>query len=215
MAEAAAVPLWKRALGTIVELEPKQDKVPKILPTSSPVVYVGSGPAPQQRTVNQELLQELMKASLKRRTAFSNLVDSAERLRSVIPDDAQRIKAAVVTTGDVTAVAIKQALSAHESDLVNEITQFVREITSLREERVGKVNGQALDIEKQIDVANGEIARLQASITSMTEQTRGLKATAQASEVELADNATTFEVTADQVKQYLSSMGEAILSAIK
>lgn len=213
---ATDVPLWKRIAGTVVDLEdaadpPKQPAAPAAISAAAKAVPAGAAPV-----IDQGLHDALMRAALSRKTTFSGLIESAERLRNVPGlDDIQRIKAAAAMAGSVTPEMIAQAATSHVGDIAIERSKFNREIAAAKASRVDTAVSQAVSLDEQVQRALADIQRLNTQVTALSEQATALRANATAAEAEIAQTVTTFEATAAQVEQYVTATRDAIVSALK
>ena len=211
------LPLWKRALSTIADFEDAAEAPKQVAPQPTKPALAGQ-PAIVAPTVvlDQGLHDALMRAALARKTTFSGLVESAERLRNVPGmDDTQRIKAAAAMAGSVTPEMIIQAAASHVSDITIERSKFNREIAAAKASRIDAAVSQAASLDEQVQKALAEAQRLNAQAAALTEQAASLRATVTAAEAEIAQTVSTFEATAAQVEQYVTSTRDAIVSALK
>lgn len=209
------VPLWKRALGAVVELDDAAAPPQPAAPVKPPVIAPGASPAPAP-LVDHGLHDALMRAALLRRTTFSDLIESAEKLRNVPGlDDTQRIKAAAAMAGSVTAEMIVQAALGHVGDITTERRKFDREIAAAKQAKVDTAVAQAASLEAQAQTASAEIQRLTTQIATLTEQANTLRSNAAAADTEISQTIATFEATAAQVEQYINTTRDAIVSALK
>lgn len=212
---ATDIPLWKRIAGAVVELEDDAATPPQ--PTA-PVKASAAPPAPGVATsaIDQALHDALMRSALSRKTTFSGLIESAERLRNVPGmDDTQRIKAAAAMAGSVTTEMITQAAASHVGDITIERSKFNREIAGAKVARVDTVSSQAANLDTQVQQALAEAQRLSTQAAALTEQAAALRANATAAEAEIAQTISVFEATAAQVEQYVTTTRDAIVSALK
>lgn len=206
------VPLWKRLAGTLVELDDK----PPAAPAAKPVTVAPSVPPQQATAEDRELHAALMKSALNRKTAFSGLIESAERLRSVPGlDDTQRIKSAAAMAGNVTIEMITQAAASHTGDIALERGKFNREITNSKSTRVDLLLSQATTLDSQVQATQAEIQRLTEQVATMTSSATTLRTQAAAAVDELTQVAATFEAAAAQVEQYITTTRDSIVSALK
>lgn len=217
-------PLWKRLASVVVEFD-ETAEVPKklqqplgpgpVVPIAAPSLPTSSGalatPAAQ---ADQPTIDGLMKATFARRTLFSGVVETAEKMKAVIKDDTQRIQAAAITAGNVTAPAITQAFGLHEQDLAAERARFNAEIAGAKAAQVEAVLTDATRADREIEAANAEIARLQGVIASATARGNELRAQAQQAEASLQAAAASFEASYAVVSTYVSSMRDAVTAAI-
>lgn len=211
-------PLWKRALGHLVELDETSPTPPSTPQAAKPPTATSSLTAPVviASPIDQGLHDALMRAGLQRKTTFSGVVEAAERLR-IVPnmDDTQRIKAAAAMAGTVTAEMITQAAAGHIGDIALERSKFGREIAASRSTRVDTVATQATNLENQVKSAQTEIQRLNTQVVELTEQANSLRVNATTADAEIVQTIATFEATAAQVEQFITSTRDAIVSALK
>lgn len=211
---ATDIPLWKRIAGAVVELEDDAATPPQpAAPVKAPVAPAPGAAAP---AVDQALHDALMRSALSRKTTFSGLIESAERLRNVPGmDDTQRIKAAAAMAGSVTTEMITQAAASHIGDITIERSKFNREIAGAKAARVDTQVQQAANLDTQVQQALAEAQRLSTQAATLTEQAAALRANATAAEAEIAQTISVFEATAAQVEQYVTTTRDAIVSALK
>jgi hypothetical protein len=203
---------WKKALSVVADFDeaPAVPKTPQ--PISVPVIAPTT--AVQAATDDSELVTTLMTAALSRKTVFSGLIESAEKLKTVLPDELQRIKAAAAMTGTVTAAAIKTAVDGHLQDVNTERSKFTRELASMKATNVDAQVNQAIQLEDQASRERAELERLTASIANLAAQATQLRASADAATVNMQTTTTLFSAAADHVDQRLAELRDTIISAL-
>lgn len=210
------IPLWKRIGSKIADtlVEPDAPSSAPSQPTSpQPSSVVVTAPAVN---VDQAVFDALRQTALSRKTVFSGLIETAERLRSVPGlDDIQRIKSAAAMAGNVTTEMIVQAAAGHIGDISSERRKFEREIASAKAARVETVQSQVSTIETQAQSMQAEIDRMTTQIQQLVSQATSLRASAADAEAELLQTVTTFETTVARVEQYITTTRDAIVSALK
>jgi hypothetical protein len=71
-------------------------------------------------SINQQMVDDLMKAATQRRTQFTTLMENADKLKAVLPDELTRIKSAfaIVAGGDPSfAGSLLQSFQLHLADV--------------------------------------------------------------------------------------------------
>ncbi len=243
MSDASFPGLGKKILGLFVETDEAREEAgsaqaqtraharppAKASPTTPAVVSVsGSGSsvasnATAAASVDPEMLATLQKKINARSTPYVTLVDTAQRLVGVIPDEATRLKAAfamVCGDGSRSAASIAQAIDVHLADLEGERIRF-KNVSN------DQMVGMAADLRKQASalVAQGasntaEVERMQAAIASLQSamaknaaQARELTAAADKSEADIKAVCLAFDRAVEFVKSDLVGK-KAALSAL-
>lgn len=214
-----SVPLWKRALGTIVELEPEAPAAappPKTLPppTAAPVSAVPGVAVAPAPLADNKLIGVLKSAALARKTVLTGVIEQADKLAAVITNDSQRIQAAATVTANVTVESINQAAGTHLADLNNERARFSRELGQLVDTKVTQVQARAANLESQIAGFQAEIERLNASIAAASAQAAEARAQADQANIELAQEQQNFEAAVAEVTRYIETTRDSINGVI-
>ena len=211
---------WLRKIaGAVVELDdqPAADTPPKTLPPGTRVAQsVPSAVAPPvaPHAVDQALHGALMTAALARKTALSGVIEQAEKLRSVLADDVQRIQAAATVTSNVTADSIAQAANTHLGDLNTERNRFSQEVATARSTSVDALERQAAGLDSEVASAQAQIQQLQAQIDAKAQSAASIRSQAATTAAELDAQVNSFELSFAAVKQYIETTRDSIIGVI-
>lgn len=143
--------------GAIFEEEPQTEPAESTAPAS--VTVSTSTTAPVQNSVllaptsdlNNPLLPKLKLAVMARQTNLKALLDNMEAMKSAVPDDMARLKAAyaIISKNGVKAAQLAQELNLHLTDLENHAAQFESESAAQKEQRVGAKTAQKQQLIEQ------------------------------------------------------------------
>ncbi len=128
-------------------------------PTPAPGVSL---PPALDPTIVQHLQQKVMS----RRTAFTSLLEAAEKLKDFIPDDLKRLQAAAKTNGGDKA-AVLNAIEVHIKDLDMEAANFKRFADSEAQTKVAALTASADQADQAATGAEQRIQALQAEIAQL------------------------------------------------
>ncbi len=228
MSDAASLGLGKRILGLFIETDEPRDaagtaQAPARPPSSaSPANMINVAslrgttatvPAVGGVPVDPDMLASLQKKICARSTPYVTLMETAQRLVGVVPDESTRLKAAfAMVSGDGarSVASITQAIDVHLADLEGERIRF-KNVSN------DQMVGMAADLRKQASalVAQGtagtaEIERMQAAIASLQSaisksaaQARELTAAADKSEADIKAVCVAFDRAVEHVKSDL------------
>jgi len=138
--------------------------------TSSTVAQSVSSPT---NMINQDMLSALQKVISNRKTPYTALVESSERLRNIIPDDVTRLKAAFATIsadGARSLADVTKALDVHVQDLSGEQIKFKQMSDQAIANNVGSIRSQAKNLTDSCLSRATQISNLEAQIHAMTQQ---------------------------------------------
>jgi len=212
--------LLSKALSPFVEFQPQQPAPqqpanPQVTSTPQAITPAFVPSVAQSVEINREVFEVLLKAATARRTNFSGLVEGAERLKEIIPDELQRIRAAARMSGDVTTPAIEQAVQLHLADLNNERAIFNRDLAAAKARRVEQPRNR-IEVElkpslksilDQIEQLNVRHAQVLAEIEAATNEALNAEQT-------LDSQATGFNAAFAAVEQHLAAQRAAIVNAL-
>jgi len=214
--------LLKKLGGFFVELD---ETAPVKVQPKVQAVNVQSGISPiSGPSLNEEMLASLQKKITSRSSPYVTLVETAEKLAQVIPDDMTRIKAAfamVGSGGGRTLQSITQAIDVHIADLEGERLRFkdasdkqiVAKSGDLRQQSTALVD-KANEAASRIESLKSEIVSLEAFIDQNTAQARDLTTKADASEVEIKSVADQFNQAVDHLKTDLTAKKSSLSSLL-
>lgn len=207
---------FKKALGAFVEFEDgSQSQTQTQTQAPQPVVTVPIQTQSQSQapSVNQEMVDSLMKIVANRKTAYTALVEASERMKSVIPDEGTRLKAAytmVSAENQRTLDSIIQAIDVHLTDLDGELRRFSASLDDQMQKKVGgpRLRIQAIAENKTANLA--EIDRLRKQIDEIVRQNEVNDSEAQriaqetaTIESEINSVGEKFKLSLQYVRQYL------------
>lgn len=191
-------------------------------PAAQPVQTAGA-PASAAVSQDNQFLEVLRKVIKSRSTAFTALLEAADRLNNIIPDPTTRLKAAyatVVTEGRGLKEMLG-AIDAHFSDLEGNKLAFTRSLETQKAAALNTLNAEKSALENSIKTSSDQIASMQQQI----QQLQQVIATNTARSIEIATQIQTedarFAATAQQfdtalliVRQELEGQRSAIGSTL-
>lgn len=120
---------------------------------------------------NTVIYAKVRESIFSRTTAYTSLMDAAEKLSSIIPDPVQRLKAAHVTSSTGRTVQqIADAVPMHLADIEGEGIRFKQAIEAKRSQVIGALNAKKVSADAAIKSANEEIERLTQRIQQLHQQ---------------------------------------------
>lgn len=168
--------------GAIFEEDPNAKAQPAIVPpptAAAPAAPVTAGQAtsPAISSENAEMIDVIRKATLGRKTAYTALLEAANKLANVIPDANTRIKAAYAMVGGEqrTAETIIGAIDIHISDVDAEQRRLAAQLETSAMAQVNKLRDQAnqlteanADRQRQIEALQKQISTTANDIAELT-----------------------------------------------
>lgn len=159
--------MWDKIKGLIVEDEGQpQAKQPQV---SAPI---GAAPSASAAPVADDKFVQALRTAIKNRpTAFTALLSTADKLASVIPDAATRLKAAYATVaGEGRDVrSILQAIEVHAADLESQRMQFSKQAEDAMKVAIGAKKAELDTIDPSIASAQQQLVALQQQMQSLNE----------------------------------------------
>ena len=160
--------MWDKIKGLIVE-----DDSPKAATPAGPQVTapLGASPAAAAPIADDKFVLALRTAIKSRSTAFTALLATADKLASVIPDAATRLKAAYATVaGEGRDVrSILQAIEVHAADLESQRMSFTKQAEDAMRTAVGAKKAELDTIDPSITSAQQQVQALQQQIQALNE----------------------------------------------
>lgn len=160
----------------------------------------------------------------KRATPFTALVETADKLTSIITDEATRFKAAYATIsngGTRTIQSITQGIELHCADLVMESKRFAESSTEKFNDRVTKVRADAeakreviKSINARVLALQEQIADAQKAVDAANAEAAALLVKAETSSADIADVTKKFEQAAAHVKTNLLNKRDYLTSVL-
>lgn len=224
MSDDPAASLGKKFLGLFVEIDETAEAPAQASPAPKAAAAAGvAATAPKPQSVDQDMLATLQKKISSRSTAYVTLIEAAQRLVSVIPDEPIRLKAAfamVSGEGNRSVASITQAIDVHIADLEGERIRFKNASDAQTNVKSAALRKQADTLTAQSEGSTGQIERLQAEIAKLQEaianntaQCRDLIAQADQADAEIKSVSAAFDRTVDFLKTDLAAK-KVSLSAI-
>lgn len=181
--------------------------------------HVGNFSAPQ---VNPEFVAAIKKAVFGRNTALTQLMASADKMASIIPDAGTRLKAAFATMADGRTVKqVIDAVEVHLADVDGQEMQFKNALDAKTQSQCGTLDGQASTLANQIQQSQAEIetaqqriSALTASIGQLSQQHAEVLHAAATRRQELDQAALQFKQAAQAVRNELNGHKATIVSAL-
>lgn len=213
MTDGSASSFGKKILGLFVETdETSPDSSTQTEPQAK--VSVAKSPATSDSSVDQEMLATLQNKINSRTSPYITLIEAADRLVSVIPDEATRFKAAfamVSGDGNRSVSSITKAIDVHMSDLEGERIRFKKASDEQTMSKSASLREQAKNLAAQNVLSSGQverlladIAKLQDSIVKNTAMNNDLTLQADNSEAEIKAVSAKFDRTVDYLKNDLA-----------
>lgn len=212
MSDDLASNLGKKFLGFFVETESTPEAPDPAMPKSSAAV---GAPAKPALSIDQEMLATLQKKINSRSSSYVTLIEAAQRLVSVIPDETTRLKAAfamVSGEGTRSVSSIAQAIDVHIADLEGERIRFKNTSNEQMGSKSADLRAQADSLgaqnvasTSQIERLQAEIAKVQAAIVKNSAQCRDLNIEADKAEAQIKAVSAAFDRTVEYLKNDLAA----------
>lgn len=157
--------IWKKALGGIVDFEDN----------TAPSAVVGAPKVPQFKrgslhpvvspitTYDEEMVNTLNKKILSRKTAYTALLETSDKLKRTILDENIRLKAAfdLISSDGRSVQSVLQALDVHLSDLEGEFKRFEQTSESQIKQKSGSLRSEADALTKENESNQQRLSDLQ------------------------------------------------------
>lgn len=212
------------SLGTFEEDTPQEagDK-PSAAPSTTFKAPV-SGAGAVVTHLNQEMIDNLQKAIMKRATQYTALLEASNKLSNVITDETTRVKAAfamIAADGQRSLDSILQSIVIHQTDLDGELSRFKQATEQNIQAKVGSLRSQALSISRTREGTLATIASLEKQIAQQKESVLAnekeiveLSTQADSAEREINIVAQNFESAVNFVKQDLDHKKSQLASVL-
>lgn len=219
MSDGTEHSLGKKFLGLFIDTESTPDPTPTApqRPQGPPAVASGNirPPVSAGSSIDQEMLAALQKKITARSSPYVTLMEAAQRLATVIPDEPTRLRAAfamVAGDGNRSVPSITQAIDVHIADLEGERIRFKNaseeqtssKSTALRNQAASLLAQSAANT-SQIERLQEEIKKLQDTLVKNAALTTDLNTQAEAAEASIKAVAMAFDRTVDFVKNDLTA----------
>jgi len=213
MSDGSTSSFGKKILGLFVETE--ESNPDQSAQSEPPVKAINTkSTSAVEVSVDQEMLATLQSKIKSRTSPYVTLIEAADRLVSVLPDEPTRLKAAfamVTGDGNRSVSSITKAIDVHLSDLEGERIRFkktsdeqtILKSASLRDQ-AKNLHAQNVTNTSQIERLQADIAKLQDSIIKNTALCNDLNLQADNSEAEIKAVSAKFDRTVDFLKNDLA-----------
>ena len=220
----------KSFLGSLKRLMVEEEtptKAPQTVAPTGPANVVQSIGQPQafgQPSINPEMAAALQKVIDNRKTPYTALLDAADKLKAVIPDDTTRLKAGfamVVGDGQRSLPSIMQAIDLHQTDLDGELMRFKASTANALTQKVGGLRSRAESIQRtrestlaNIAALEKQIAENRQSVAANESEIQELTNQAASAEAEINNVASQFESAVVAVKADLNNKKTQLSSVL-
>lgn len=212
--------MWSTIRGALFEEDPNAAKPQASV--ANPAVVAAPTNVGTAVSTDNTFVAALRQAIKARASAFTNLLTAADKLSSIIPDPATRLKAAFATVGDGRSPKeVIDAITVHISDLEGQKLQFQRALEGQRATKLGTLQAELDALKPANDNAAAQIAsmtqsiqQLQQLIANNTARATELQGTITAESANFTASAQQFEMALTIVKQELEGQKTAVLSTL-
>ncbi len=217
--------MWRSIKDAIFEADPTaqpapQGEAPKQPSAGGPGVM--AQPAAYTPGVNTEFIAIIKKAVFAKQTALTSLVQAAESLAEIIPDQATRFKAAFKTAGSGRTVQqIAAAADIHLADVEGEELRFKAAVDAKLGGEINlldsQANAAAESIRQQqalLEDLQRRMVEAQTAIGSLTQQQAEATAKAAQKRAELTLTSDQFKAAAQVVRNEISALRQTVLTTL-
>lgn len=184
----------------------------------APVAPLGTA-LPQRDT---KMYDAIRASTFSRSTAYTTLMDAADKLSAIIPDPIQRLKAAHVTSNSGrSAQQIADAVSMHLADIDAESLRFKQAIEEKRRQQIGALDAKASAAQLTITTSTQEVERLtariqelQLNITKAQTEAAGVNSEKAIAESEIDNAINNFNIAANTLRDELNASKTTVLSTL-
>lgn len=219
--------MWNKIKNLIIEEDPSAQQpqpaaAPQVQSASAPVQSVAASASLIQPQQNEflDVLRNMIKS---RKTAFTALLEAADRLNAIIPDQNTRLKAAFATVSSEQR-GLKEILGAiemHAADLEAQKMNFGRTLEQKINESVGSMNHEKASLTNANQTANGQIQSLMDQIASLRQMISANESKIVEIDVKISSETSRFTTMQSQfdvamtiVKQELDGQKAAVASTL-
>jgi len=172
--------------------------------------------------VNPEFIAAIKKAVFGKQTALTSLVEAAEKLANIIPDQATRYKAAYATAGNGRTVQqIAAAADIHLADVEGEELRFKAAVEAKLGGEAAAAEVAAQQAASAIQQANSTIEQLQrqiadqqARVGQLTQQQAEASSAAHSKRAEMQLTGDQFKAAAQVVRNEIATLRSAVVSSL-
>ena len=143
--------------------------------TGGAVQKTTPNPTPASVGVTADLANKLVQTVLGRKSAYTALLDAAEPMKTIIPDEVTRFKAAfavIHASQQRTIEQVVQAIDVHVSDLDGEQMRFLQSSKEARDKGVAARQADITNSTHRIKSLHEEMDRTNKRLVEMAEELR-------------------------------------------
>ena len=209
--------MWNAIKGAIFEEDGAEAK-PGDKPVTTTTVTAGNIPSTPMTigsTVNPEFVAAIKKSVFGKQTALTSLVEAADKLANIIPDQTTRFKAAYATAGNGRTVQqIAAAADIHLADVEGEELRFKAAVDAKLGTEISQLEASANSAASHIEQLQRQIAEAQARITQLSQQQAEAAAQASSKKMELQLTSDQFKAAAQLVRNEIQTLRTAVTTAL-
>jgi prefoldin subunit 5 len=218
--------MWSALKGALFEEDPN---APKPAPVAAKPAAVVTGAAPTvgqpivfAPTVNQAFVDAIRKAVFSKQTALTSLVQVADTMAAIIPDQTTRYRAAFAAAGGGRTVQqVAAAADIHLSDIAGEESRFTAAATAklggeMRNmQQVEASLGQGIEsATRDIAAARKRIEDLETQVRDATNRLAETQAAIASKKAELEQASSEFKAAADAVRTEITTLRQVVVSSL-
>jgi chromosome segregation ATPase len=218
--------MWDKIKGAIFTDDPEQ--TPKAAPPAAAPPTIGAaamavpGALPVSGQTDNRFVPLIKKAVFAKQTALTTLVQAADSLAEIIPDQTTRFKAAFKTAGSGRTVQqVAAAADIHLADVDGEQLRFRSATDQALGSELSELERHAAQAEQTAKTCSAEIEAMQARITDLQRraneaQQKHLELTGSiaSKKTEVAQTAAEFERAAELVRAEINNLRATVLSSL-
>jgi chromosome segregation ATPase len=189
---------------------------PATVPANTPVLPAGSV-ATSVPTAQSEMIATIRNTTLARKTAYTALLEAADKMISIIPDVNTRLKAAYAMVGGEqrTVNTIIQALDVHISDVDGEKGRFAQFTQQQYANEVESVRTQAANLTADTQRIQQQIAELNQQVATNTNRVAELNQQADTRQRELDSAVSQFNASAQVVRSEFEQQRSSLATILQ
>jgi predicted nucleic acid-binding Zn-ribbon protein len=145
------------------------------------------------------MLDVIRKGVYGQATAYTRILDAAEKLKKALPDEGMRLRAAVASAG-VTAAEVHDAVIRHQQALQTVRSQFASDTAAQRAQKIDAKRDRRTQIVNRLRELESELASLRTEDATLQQQLGAHEALFSQAQAD-------FDATAASVEQELAGVG--------
>lgn len=165
--------------------------------------------------VNPEFIAAIRKAVFGKTTALTSLIEAADKLQNIIPDQTTRFKAAYATAGSGRTVQqIAAAADIHLADVEGEELRFKAAVDNKLGTEISHLEATASSAATQITNLQRQLEETQQRILQLTQQQAEASAQASQKKIELQTTSEQFKAAAQTVRSEIQALRQTVLTSL-